>query len=812
MSFSRTIRSALLCLAAAPVLVLAGTPGGPGVHLRVGLYQNPPKIFLDAAGQPAGIFIDVLRAVANQEDWTLEYVPGSWAEGLDRVATGEIDLMPDVAFTSEREELYDFHREPVLSDWFQVYARRGSGIRSILDLDGRRVAVVEHSLQQESLAKLAGGLGLKPKLVAEPDYTAAFSAVARGQADAVVASRFSGTLAARDPRIEDTAIIFNPTRIFFAARHGLAPDVLKAIDRHLKEMKTDSSSVYYDSLRRWTTEPVGFRIPRPVVWAGIALAVLLLLVLLWNLALNRQVSRRAAELAAQNEENRLLYDRARASEERVRLHALLLGSVRESVVASDLEGRIIYWSRGAEQMYGYSAVEVMGKPYRDFAGAIDPPDEEDFRQQLKASGTWHGEHLQKNRKGETFWTETYLALVTDEQGRHAGYIGIDRDITERKRAATEQLACQSRFAALFDANPAGLMLVDQATFKIVQVNAAAIAMIGLPAGSIVGRACHGFICPTEEGHCPVCDLKQTVDRSERVLVRADGRLLPILKTVVPITLDNRNFLLESFIDISEYKRVLSERTQLQRQLVQAEKMESVGRLAGGVAHDFNNMLGAILSYIELILEDTPKDGRHFADLCEIRKIIERSSDLVRQLLAFARQQPVAPRPVELNTVAEDLLRMLRRLIGENVQLEWRPHPEAGALVVDPVQIDQILVNLCVNSRDAISGAGQILIETGAARFGPEAPPPAHSDLPPGEYVTLSVSDTGRGMDADTLTKLFEPFFTTKGPGQGTGLGLAIVYGIVKQNGGHIEAASTPGQGSTFRIYLPRTRPPQAAPA
>ena len=915
---------ALCVLLAATALAAAAQP-----TLRVGVYQNKPKVGWSESGKPEGLFIDLIEAIAAAEDWQLAYVPGTWSEGLDRLATAEIDLMPDVAFTRERGEAYAFHGEPVLSDWFQIFARRGSGIRSLLDLDGKRVAVLDHSLQQDSLAILAGGFGLKTTLVPQPDFDAAFDAVARGEVDAVVANRFAGIARARDPRIEDTAIIFNPTRVFFAAPRASSPAVLAAIDRQLEKMKKDPTSVYFRSLRRWTSEEVGFRLPAWLQGAGLALAALLLAILLWNGALKRQVAARTRELEEQNDENLRLYRRARESEERfrsfvenandlvyslspdgvftyvspnwkewlghdvrdvvgkplgdfihpddlpacqaamerarqgakqsgieyrirhrdgtwrwhalngsfirdvgnhapaflgiardhterkrteerLRLHAQLLDSVRESVTATDLEGRILYWSRGAEKMYGYAAAEVMGKPYRDFAGAVDPPDEAAFRREIAAQGSWHGEHVQKNRAGTTFWTSTVISLVADENGRPTGFVGIDRDITERKQAEAEQRESQMRFAALFDANPAGLMLVERKTRFIAQVNAAAVHMIGLPAEAIVGRVCHGFMCPAAEKACPLCDQGQTVDRSERVLVRADGRLMPILKTVVPIALEGRDYLLEIFLDLSERKKAQEEQEKLQAQLYQAQKMESVGRLAGGIAHDFNNVLGAILGISELMLREIAPAHPHYDDLAEIKKSAERAAELTRQLLAFARQQAIRPVELDLNSAVAGLLQMLRRLIGETVDIAWRPGPEPETVRMDPSQLDQILVNLCVNARDAIAGQGQIAIATDHAHFA-DNDLVRHPECSAGDYVRLSVSDTGSGMDADVLGKLFEPFFTTKEPGKGTGLGLATVYGIVKQNHGFIDVQSSPGRGSVFRIYLPRLVKP-AEPA
>ncbi len=255
-------------------------------------------------------------------------------------------------------------------------------------------------------------------------------------------------------------------------------------------------------------------------------------------------------------------------------------------------------------------------------------------------------------------------------------------------------------------------------------------------------------------------------------------------------------------DITERKRSGEEREKLQTQLIQAQKMESVGRLAGGVAHDFNNMLSVILGYTELALDKADISEPLHADLKEVYNAAKRSVEITRQLLAFARKQTISPRLLDLNETVEGMLKMLRRLIGEDIDLAWLPGSGTSLVMVDPSQIDQILANLCVNARDAISGVGKVTIETDNVTFD-AAYCDDHPGSVPGDFVLLAVSDDGCGMDKETLDHVFEPFFTTKGLGQGTGLGLATVYGIVKQNNGLINVYSEVEKGTTCRIYLPR---------
>ncbi|MFH1998534.1 MAG: PAS domain S-box protein [Planctomycetota bacterium] len=258
----------------------------------------------------------------------------------------------------------------------------------------------------------------------------------------------------------------------------------------------------------------------------------------------------------------------------------------------------------------------------------------------------------------------------------------------------------------------------------------------------------------------------------------------------------------TMLDITERKQAEEEKAKLEEQYRQAQKMEAIGQLAGGVAHDFNNMLNVILGYSQLALLKIEPSSPLNADLQEIMNATKRSTDLVRQLLAFARKQTIAPKTLDINGTVAGMLNMLRKLIGEDIDLLWMPAANVWPVKMDPTQIDQLLANLAVNARDSISGVGKITIETGKAEFD-EMYCSQHSGFVPGLYVLLAVSDNGCGMDKETCEKIFEPFFTTKEIGKGTGMGLATVYGIVKQNNGFVNVYSEPGKGTAFKIYLPR---------
>jgi two-component system cell cycle sensor histidine kinase/response regulator CckA len=404
----------------------------------------------------------------------------------------------------------------------------------------------------------------------------------------------------------------------------------------------------------------------------------------------------------------------------------------------------------------------------------------------------------------TRWICARGQVRRDAGGRIIGLYGTTQNITERK-SAEEALKCSEEFVRnILETVEEGFIVIDR-DYNIISANRAFCSTMDLDGEQIQGRKCHMVTHKThhpcfESGEdCPVQRALATGRRQAAVHIHTDGsgarqyvelRAYPVCDVSGAV------------VSVIETMNDVTEKRKLEEQLVQAQKLEAVGRLAGGVAHDFNNMLNVIIGHAELALDRLNPSRPEFVDLQEIRKAAERSADLTRQLLTFARRQTVVPKVLDLNATVQGMLKMLRRLIGEQIDLEWLPGQEMWPVKMDPSQIDQILANLCVNARDAIEDVGRITIETRTVTIDQTF----KSDQPefvPGQYVLLIVSDDGCGMDKETLGKLFEPFFTTKEMGKGTGLGLATVYGIVKQNNGLINVYSEPGQGSTFKIFLPR---------
>jgi two-component system cell cycle sensor histidine kinase/response regulator CckA len=371
---------------------------------------------------------------------------------------------------------------------------------------------------------------------------------------------------------------------------------------------------------------------------------------------------------------------------------------------------------------------------------------------------------------------------------------------ERKRAAEQLQASERKYRLLFATSPEPMLVYDHETLRILAVNEAAITRYGYPEPEFLSLTIRDLRPPEDAArldeelrHRPAAGVVRTGIRHRT----KDGRVLEVDIVARPIEFAGRRARLVLARDVTAQR-------QLEEQLRQSQKMEAVGQLAGGIAHDFNNLLTAILGSTQLLLHATPPHDPRREDLEEIRHAGTRAADLTRQLLAFSRRQVLAPKVLEPNAVVAHMDRMLRRLLGEDIELVTSLDAGAGAVSADPGQLEQVLLNLAVNARDAMPTGGRLTIATARVTLTEElaAPRPAHR-LPPGDYACLAVSDTGAGMDQGTQAHLFEPFFTTKAVGKGTGLGLATVYGIVKQSGGYIWVYSEPGHGTTVKVYLPR---------
>ncbi len=473
------------------------------------------------------------------------------------------------------------------------------------------------------------------------------------------------------------------------------------------------------------------------------------------------------------------------------------------LVIDPRSARFVEFNNAAHRQLGYSREEFAHLTIFDLEAQETTVETRERIASVLRSGRADFETLQRTRQGEIRNVHV-TAQVVNVQGQPV-YHCIWRDVTERKRALDALREERKLMETLLQSLPGIFYLYSYPELRLIRWNKNHETLLNFAPGEIDHRSIFDWHPPEAKElvrQAVEVVMQQGQSTIESPLLAKEGRPVPFLMTGVRLELNGQAYLMGVGMDLTARRRAEEEKEKLQAQLTHSQKMESVGRLAGGVAHDFNNMLQAILGNVSLALIDLPPGSPLCETFLEIQKCAERSADLTRQLLAFARKQTVTPKVLDLNETIEGMLKMLRRLIGEHIDLAWLPETNLGLVKMDSSQLDQILANLCVNARDAIGEAGQLTIKTGNVSFD-EADVKDSTEVAVGDYVRLVVKDDGCGMDQETLAHLFEPFFTTKAVGKGTGLGLATVYGIVKQNGGFITVSSELNHGTTFNIHFRR---------
>jgi two-component system cell cycle sensor histidine kinase/response regulator CckA len=498
----------------------------------------------------------------------------------------------------------------------------------------------------------------------------------------------------------------------------------------------------------------------------------------------------------------------RSAQEELRLQMAYLEGLfmnaPEAVVICSNDGRIVRVNPEFGRVFGFTHDEVAGR----FIDDVIVPAENLEEARALTDRSFHGSRISveavRKRKDGAFIDVSILGTPITAGGSQLGVYVIYRDITENKAVEKALKESERRYRLLFEC-AGDPIIIHGIDGKIFAANERALGRLGYTREEMLAKRLEDIIANETSGE--LAELARRLEREGSAVFESAGRAgdgsripVEVNTRLIPYT-DGKAFL--SIVrDLTERKNAEKALRESEERLLHSQKMEAIGRLAGGVAHDFNNLLTAISGFSEIILmkDCTSEETKKY--IAEIVRSTERAASLTHQLLAFSRKQVMQPKLLDLNKLIVDVNRMLRRLIGEDIELVTAADPGLGTVKADPVQIEQVLINLAVNSRDAMPAGGKIFIETKNEQLTKEQCA-LNGDVAPGQYVTFSVSDTGHGMDEETRLRVFEPFFTTKEPGKGTGLGLCTVFGIVKQSGGHISVESEPGKGTTMKVYLPR---------
>jgi two-component system, cell cycle sensor histidine kinase and response regulator CckA len=491
--------------------------------------------------------------------------------------------------------------------------------------------------------------------------------------------------------------------------------------------------------------------------------------------------------------------------EREELFRLISENAADMIAVVDMDGRRIFNSDAYQKILGYSTLELKNSSAME---QIHPDDRERVKEAAgEARRTGIGKNLEyriRHKNGTWRVLESTSSVIGDVNGIPEKLVIVNRDITERKLASEALRLSEIKFRSVIENAPYGIYRAE-ASGKLLLVNPALQKMLGYASreellGVNLATDVHADPLENQKLNHLFANQKEFTE-VEVEWKRKDG---------TPIRARCTGWLVKSADVTGAYFEVfaedVTEKWLLERQLRMAQKMEAVGRLSGGIAHDFNNLLGVIIGYSQVLKRTLPAGTAFLEHAEEIEKAGQRAAALTRQLLAFSRQQVLAPAVLDLNSLISEMEKLLPRLIGENIEISVVPDSAIGRVKADQGQIEQVIMNLVVNARDAMPQGGRIVIATSNATFD-EQYTRHHAGSRAGDYVMLSVTDTGTGIDSDTLAHIFEPFFTTKEQGKGTGLGLATVYGVVKQSGGYVWVQSALARGTSFEVYLPRIEEP-----
>ena len=491
------------------------------------------------------------------------------------------------------------------------------------------------------------------------------------------------------------------------------------------------------------------------------------------------------------------------TEERLSFQSLLLEAIADSVIFTDLKGRISYWNHGAEVLFGYTAAEMMGRTpavlYPEAGDTLLAEDLEGIMAGREYAATWQG----RRKDGATVWVDIKTTVARGTDGEPMGIIGVGKDATARKQAEDALMKSERLYRLISQASREALWEWELDSGK-VSWSPGAEAILGLDPETLDTNGALTERIHPDDRHRIETGLTQAIAgggvfwSDDYRIRRRDGSYAVVSdRAYIERAGDGRPLrAVGAMADVTGRK-------QAEEHYRQTDRLDAVGRLAGGIAHDLNNMLMSILGSAAFVTRRLPAESAEVAELQRLSLAANRSAKLTGQLLAFARRDMIQPVEVDFNAVVTDAVHLLRPLLRRTIDLELELAPDLPRIMADKSRLDQVVVNLVLNARDAMPQGGRVILETGTVRLDPAyMERHAQVSITPGAYVMLAVSDTGHGMDRETLSHIFEPFYTTKPVGQGTGLGLATVYGSVKQAGGLVWAYSEPNVGTVIKVYLP----------
>ncbi len=792
------------CLNAADSAAKAGA----GRSVSVGVYEAKPLAYYDKDGSAHGFFVDMLNRFAEIEKWDVQYVPGSWQEGLDRLKNDQIDLVLCIGYTEEREKYMDFPKEYLLMNWGVLYRPKGSQITSLIDLEGKTVSALKGDVYLTGFKELVRQFNLNVKIQEVDQYAKVFKTIKSGEVAAGVAGNLYGILNENGQLAEQTPVIFSPIKVGYAVNKGKNGDLVAALDRHMAEMKADKSSVYYHEIEHLLGKK-DIKIPKQVYWGLSGISFALLLAAIFIVLLKRQVVAKTEHLEAEIDEHKKAKESLVESESRWKF---ALEGARDGVWDWNIQTGEAFYSLRYKEMLGFAENEI-GNTSDEWLKRIHPEDAPGVMAGLQPyldgkAGSPRVEFRMLCKDGSWKWIVGRGMVVNrDSDGKPLRMIGTNTDITERKseeeqiKSLTQRLllATSSALLGVWDWNvKENTMVWDDRMFELYGITRDAFP-------NNIDAWMNGLHPEDKETAIAECQQalkgEKKFDTVFRVL-HPDGtvKYLKANGLVIRGTDGTAERMLGINADITSQKRSEEEKRILEQQLQHTQKIESLGVLAGGIAHDFNNILAIIMGNCSLAAMDDKNAGKYIP---EIEKASERAAALCRQMLAYAGKTSLTQTQINSTMLVDEMISMLQSTIKKNVVIKPDLGTDIPLIMGDASQIRQVVMNLIINAAEAIGDAeGKIDVLLAKVEIKAEQPEADHYGMiiPVGRYICFEVTDNGCGMDEATKRRIFEPFYTTKFTGRG--LGMSAVLGIIKAHNGALQFESRLGYGTTFKVYLP----------
>jgi PAS domain S-box-containing protein len=774
----------------------------------------PPIESIDSNGEYTGIAADFMQLVQKETGINFQVIPcNNWDEVLEKARSKKIDALPAAAQTPERSKYLLYADPHIVLPGVIITRAKVKGTITLKDLLAMRVSVVRSYVWQEFLEADFPGI----QLDLTPDLQTGLKKVALGISDALVATLPVALYYIEEQGITNLRVAGETgyhTRLSFASRNDW-PELNTIVDKALARIHRDKKE---EILGKWIPLKRDSIFTSTVFWIiliGIVggFSLIILAIAVWNRFLKKAVNQKTKELKTELAERKRIEAALRKSEMQYRL---LADNVSDVLWTMDMAQQLTYVSPSILKFRGYTPAEALQisvkdsltpESYERAVSAIMEEIAEEGKPGVSPdrSQILELEHIRKD--GGTVWGELTTSFIRDEGGSPSGFIGITRDINERKRAEKTLRESEQLMISVFESIQDGISVLDT-DLSIRHVNSIMEKWYSedLP---LEGKKCfecyHNANKPCNP--CPSLRCLKSGRTESNVVPGLPGSSIEWIELFsYPIKNAESGEItgVAEFIrDITARKRAEKEKGELESQLHQAQKMESIGNLSGGIAHDFNNILSIILGNTELALDDMPGANSTHFNLKEIKTASLRAKNIVSQLLAFSRKTDQNLQPTAIVPVIKDALAFLRSTIPSTININANIVDACETVSADPVQLNQVMMNLCINAFHAMEETGGIIAVNVESIILDNTSASGKPDLAPGDYVKITISDTGPGIDRKIIDKIFDPYFTTKDAGKGSGMGLAIVHGIVKNHGGSISVDSVPGKGAVFTILLPK---------